>query len=185
MKIYCVSIRSRLPRRQSIMSQDWGHPVEFFDAFTPQVRRPSMVEYASCCTKSHFAIISKHYAEYGSEPLLIIEDDAVIVEREKYDELLASPPEGWTNLGHEPCCKPPFFLRTHAMLSGGLTELPELTHDQSSTELGYHAEFPVVRLLDDVIVDFKAFVSDRDRCRQVPILKRRARQNKEDCEKSG
>lgn len=172
MKIVCIHRRDRPNRKELILSQDWLHPVCFQDAI---VMGDSPREVINSCCLSHLMALEKH-ALGCDHPILILEDDAVIVNRDAYKKSLSTVSDGITSLGSRILStKDPSFSHTHAMLVNNVTasqinDFRNFAAHARNPEQCYERAFGGVRQTEPLAVDFAPVKSDRLKSIQSPIL---------------
>lgn len=169
MRIVCISRDDRPERREHIRSQDWGNGVEFMDAVKSDGFARKAVD--ACC-RSHLLALKSHLHRFPTEPLLLIEDDAEIVDLNLFRECLKNPDVGCSSLGSRVLTDGQ-FVHTHAMLVNGMTERQLLAFEEAigrgNAENCYLTAFGTVAQVQPIAVDFAPFYSDRRKSIQSPI----------------
>lgn len=160
MTIYCINTVDRQDRKAHIKEQSWSQDVVFFDAIKAKHRHA----VTKACTDSHRAIQNQHIEMGIPEDLLILEDDALIVDHGAYQKFLETPPTQITSLGSRPLASIPYFMYTQAMFIpwSALLQHGSLLHMNGNLEYIYHHTFGAINIFSPpIVIQSPNFISDR------------------------
>lgn len=169
MRLYCIGRRDRPERRKHIEAQNLELPVLWVDAVPFEELEMfggvhSDTAVIEACTRSHRLALQRHADNFPDEGALILEDDATLVDGERYKEFIKTPPALPSALGalHERP-HPPYFVFAHAMFvpSNYIKNIHKFERGKGNAELAYHNAFGRINVINPAIFTQAGFVSDR------------------------